>query len=358
MYLKTLPFNKSLFKKDLKMIMPIIIIVAIIMFFVTTLPITTAYQRYKDEIAFYESEGYEYNEDEILESRINNINYQLDGATDFYPIIVMVVPIVISAILFGEEKRRKTFEVLSAMPFTRYEIFFNKLLVALLAIVFPFLLNGLIMILGVALNSNLKMFYSAIQVLTWAIKHIYYQLPFLSFAFLFGTLTGTTIAQFILTAIFLVFPMGFTYLLFANISCWLRSGFWRLSGFGDGIWDKVAEYSFFEVFNSSYRGPKHYIYYIILSIVLFIISKILFDKNKIERSGETLEFENIETFFKVGVTVCTALLMGLISVWIFDDISYRASVYKSIFLVLGYIVGGLLGWFLSKLSIKLNKSKE
>ena len=358
MYLKTLPFNKSLFKKDLKMIMPIIIIVAIIMFFVTTLPITTVYQRYKDEIAFYESEGYEYNEDELLESRINNINYQLEDVNEFYPIIVIVVSVVVAAILFGEEKRRKTFEVLSTMPFTRYEIFFNKLLVALVAIVFPFLLNGLIMLLALALNSNLRIFYSAIQVLTWFIKFIYFQLPFLSFAFLFGTLAGTTIAQFILTAIFLIFPMGFTYLLFANISCWLRSGFWRLSGFGDGIWDKVAEYSFFGVFDSSFRGPKHYIYYITLSIVLFIISKILFDKNKIERSGETLEFENIETFFKVGVTVCTALLMGLIFVWIFEDLTYHSSGYKSIFLVLGYIVGGLLGWFLSKLSIKLNRIKE
>ncbi|WP_077368519.1 ABC transporter permease subunit [Anaerosalibacter sp. Marseille-P3206] len=357
MYLKTLPFNKSLFKKDLKMIIPIIIIVAIIMFFVTTLPITTAYQRYKDEITFYESEGYEYNEDEILESRIRDVNYQLEDVNEFYPIIVIVVPVVVAAILFGEEKRRKTFEVLSTMPFTRYEIFFSKLLVALVAIVFPFLLNGLIMLLALVLNSNLRIFYSAIQVLTWIIKFIYYQLPFLSFAFLFGTLAGTTIAQFILTAIFLVFPMGFTYLLFSNISCWLRSGFWRLSGFSD-IWDKVAEYSFFEVFNSSYRGSKHYIYYITLSIVLFIISKILFDKNKIERSGETLEFENIETFFKVGVTVCTALLMGLISVWIFEDLTYHVYAYKSIFLVLGYIVGGLLGWYLSKLSIKFNRIKE
>ena len=357
MYLKTLPFNSTLFKKDLKMIMPIIIIVAIIMLFATTLPITTAYQRYKDEVAFFEKEGYEYNKDEMLENCIYDVNYRLNNGNEFYPIAI-VVPIVVAAILFGEEKRRKTFEVLSTMPFTRYEIFYNKLLVALVATVFPFIINGLIMLLGVALSSNLRMFYSAAQVLKWLIKYIYYQLPFLSFAFLFGTLTGTTIAQFILTVIFLIFPMGFTYMLLANISGWVRSGFWRLSGFADGIWDKVIEYSIYGVFDSSYKGANRYIYYIILSIVLIIVSKILFDKNKIERSGETLEFENIETFFKVGVAVCTALLMGLIFVWIFEGIFYRAVQYYRIVLIFGYVVGGLLGWYLSKLSIKSNRIKE
>ena len=34
------------------------------------------------------------------------------------------------------------------MPYTRYEIFFNKLLAALLAMILPFIMNGLIMILA------------------------------------------------------------------------------------------------------------------------------------------------------------------------------------------------------------------
>ncbi|WP_416197514.1 MAG: ABC-2 family transporter protein [Sporanaerobacter sp.] len=353
MYLKTLPFNKNLFKKDFKMIKPIVIFIAIIIFFSATLPVTTSYNQYKERLESYKKDGIEFNEKELLQWRIYDVHYSLEATREIYIVISILVPIVMAIILFGEEKRRKTFEVLSTMPFTRYEIFFNKLLVSLVAIILPFVINSLIMLLALGLSSNLRIFYSARDVLLWCIKIIYHQMPVLGFSFLFGVLTGTTIAQFILTGIFLVFPIGFFTLISYNLDYWglkFRSAPGVVS-------EKFVNYSILGVFDSPYHGAKYYIYYIILSIILLFLSKILFDKNKLERSGETLEFENIETFFKVGVSICFSLLMGIMFVWIFEDLFYNGDRFRSVFLVLGYVVGGFLGWFLSNWSIKLNRSK-
>lgn len=355
MYLKTLPFNKNLFNKDFKMIKPIVIFIAIIIFFSTTLPVTTSYNQYKERLEFYKEDGIEFNEKEEMQWEINDVQYilDLDVTREIYIVISILAPIVMAIILFGEEKRRKTFEVLSTMPFTRYEIFFNKLLVSLVAIILPFVINSLIMLLALGLSSNLRMFYSARDVLLWCIKIIYQQMPVLGFSFLFGALTGTTIAQFILTGIFLVFPIGFFTLISDNLDYWGL----KLSSAPGVVSEKFVNYSILGVFDSPYHGAKYYIYYIVLSIILIFLSKILFDKNKVERSGETLEFENIETFFKVGVSICFALLMGIMFVWIFEDLFYNGDRFRSVFLVLGYVVGGFLGWLLSNWSIKLNRSK-
>ncbi|WP_132995482.1 ABC transporter permease subunit [Sporanaerobacter acetigenes] len=353
MYLKTLPFNKNLFNKDFKMIKPIVIFIAIIIFFSTTLPVTTSYNQYKERLESYKEDGIEFNEKEEMQSRIYDVHYSLEATREICTVISILAPIVMAIILFGEEKRRKTFEVLSTMPFTRYEIFFNKLLVSLVAIILPFVINSLIMLLALGLSSNLRIFYSARDVLLWCIKIIYQQMPVLGFSFLFGALTGTTIAQFILTGIFLVFPIGFFTLISYNLDYWGL----KLPSAPGVVSEKFINYSILGVFDSPYHGTKYYIYYIVLSIILLFLSKILFDRNKLERSGETLEFENIETFFKVGVSICFALLMGIIFVWIFEDLFYNGYRFRSIFLVLGYIVGGFLGWFLSNWSVKFNRSK-
>ncbi|MGI6425145.1 MAG: hypothetical protein ACOX2A_07980, partial [Tepidanaerobacteraceae bacterium] len=96
-------------------------------------------------------------------------------------------------------------------------------------------------------------------------------------------------------------------------------------------------------------------FHLISAIVMLIASKFLFEHNKLERSGETLEFESMETFFKVGVAVCTSLLLGVIFDGFGDLNIYRSG--NSILAVLGYIVGLLLGWFIASYSIKTNRAK-
>ena len=351
MYLKILPFNKTLFKKDCNMVKIVAFILATILFVSVTLYALSRFNSLNNLEKYYTEEGIEYNRDDIIEGYRDNIMWKLteDGVMAF---LLVLVSICLVAILFGEEKRNRTFEVLSVMPYTKYEIFFNKLLAALLAIVLPFVINGLIMILALGVSPNLRIFYSAKQILVWMLSNIYYVLPILGFSLIFGVITGTTISQVILTGIFLIFPVGFSLLIAYNLELWGL----RVFNF-NAFLDKVANHSLMGVFYSSDEGFKYYIFYILLSIIMIIVSKILFDKNKIERNRETLEFEKTEGFFKVGVSVCTALLMALITTGFFNSFISISKFSNILIILIGYILGGALGYFVAQFSIKVNQSK-
>lgn len=336
MYLKILPFNKALFKKDWKITRWLTYIMIIILLFSVTLRISSYYDDYK-----YNS----LNKEELINQTKQQISYILIYFEDRLAIPIIIFPIALTAILFGEEKRRKTFETLAVMPYTKYEIYFNKLLLSIISVILPIVINGIIMLAMLGFNKELRNFYSTIDVLKWAWINFYTIIPFLGFSFLFATLTGTTLSQIILTGIFLVFPIGFWYL--------LRFNFWKW-----GVSDVyIYKYEvFFEkiCLLSAFDGGLSPIYLIIISIGMFVVSKILFDKNKMERNGETLEFEGIETFFKVGVSICTMLLMGII----FDGVINNGYEDKSkMWLVFGYIVGIFVGWIASSYSIKFNRPK-
>ncbi len=334
------------------MVKVISFLLAGILFVGVTVYVLSRYNSLNNLEKYYMEEGIEYDRDYVIETYKNETSWRLDqGEVTIFLVILM--PIVLVAILFGEEKRNKTFEVLSVMPYTKYEIFFNKLLAALLSIVLPFIINGLIMILALLISTNLRMFYSAKQVLTWMSLNIYYQLPMLGFSLIFGTITGTTISQIILTIIFLIFPIGFPLLIAYNLELLGFAGHFSFNN----ILSEMADYTIMGVFDSLNGGFEYYIFYITLSIIMIIISKILFDKNKVERNKETLEFEKTEGFFKVGVSVCTALLMAIIFSSIFDGFSYESYGFEIIKVIIGYIVGGTLGYFLAQFSIKINRSK-
>ncbi|QQY80225.1 hypothetical protein EDD65_10341 [Keratinibaculum paraultunense] len=352
MYLKILPFNKTLFKKDFNQVKILIFIMTIILFFNVTLFVVSRYGSYiKVKNSFIE-QNVKYDEKDLIKDCKEDIAWRLEDL-GVQSALMIAVPIGLAAILFGEEKRKKTFEVLAVMPYTRYEIFFNKLIVALVSIALPFIINGIVMLLALGFISNLRMFYSMGQVIKWILHSIYCQLPILSFSILFGIITGNLISQLVLTGIFLIFPMGFSSLIAANLELWGIAQYLDLNT----IYFTSFKFSPLGVFETIGQGVGYYFIYIAASIIMIIISKMLFDKSMWERNGELLQFENTEGFFKFGVTICTALLMVVVSTVFLQNYIYDFYITRFLVLILGYILGGILGYIGAHFSIKLNKSK-
>jgi len=50
--------------------------------------------------------------------------------------------------LIGEEKRKKTIEIMISGPFSRFEIFFNKIVLGIFILVVPILISGIKQIHG------------------------------------------------------------------------------------------------------------------------------------------------------------------------------------------------------------------
>lgn len=87
---------------------------------------------------------------------------------------------------------------------------------------------------------------------------------------------------------------------------------------------------------------------LIFTIIAITLSMLLFDRNKMERNGEILMFGNVEGFFKFGVAFCTMLLAGII----FGELFFAKSI---IGIVIGYILGAGIGWFIP--SFLINRTK-
>ena len=133
MGLQILPFNKTLFKKDWKMTKWLCYVVAGILFFTMTLGVINTYNNYQRTLKEVEEHperfsdfDAEVHKDYIKESLMR----MFKRLTGMEPVVIIFMPMAAAALLFGEEKRKKTLEVLSTMPFTRREIFFNKVIVA------------------------------------------------------------------------------------------------------------------------------------------------------------------------------------------------------------------------------------
>ncbi len=123
-------------------------------------------------------------------------------------------------------------------------------------------------------------FYSVGQIIRWALLFLYFQLPILAFTLLFGTLTGNTFSHIILTVIFLVFPLGFPVLIFWNLGV---LGMISSGVFIDDLLLKIIKYTHWGTIVRQSQG--NYLPYILASIVVIIISKILFDKIELKEMG-------------------------------------------------------------------------
>ncbi|MEW6622440.1 MAG: ABC transporter permease subunit [Bacillota bacterium] len=345
MLLKIFPYNKTLFWKDWKLTRLLFYLAAFLIFW--DLPMN--YFRLLNQI---ELEG------------LNNLWFErmllspLLLGTGSQIFLIIVLPVAAAALLIGEERRRKTLEFLKVSPYTIHEIFFNKILVGLTVILAPYLINGLIMIVMRLAIADLAAGYQVMHVLNWFWMTMTLVIAFFSFSFLIGMVAGTTTVQVVLTGIFMIFPLGFLFLIESNII--ILSHYLGFDGYFSILrhMENIAEYLVLPAYIDSYAfGRMNMINQglILLSASLGMIafSKILFDKNQMERNGEVLMFKQLETFFKAGVAFCTMLLMGMMFARVFTVLGQSTALE----LVIGYIVGLGLGWFIPNYLIKVRRAR-
>ena len=121
MDLKILSFNKTLFKKDFNMVKVLVLSIAVVLFISITINILYAGNSFNKREKSYIEHGDEYNREDLIDTYRARTDWVLGDFSDFNIsniFIIFAMPIALIAILFGEEKRKKTFEVLQAMPYT------------------------------------------------------------------------------------------------------------------------------------------------------------------------------------------------------------------------------------------------
>ena len=343
---KIFPFNKNLLKKDWMITK---------WFFYGFLVLLIL------AIPYYIGQVLSVFNDPVSSENVMSEFYRLRGAfkiqNGFVIFAVGTIPVFLSVILIVEEKRKKTIEILISWPYSRYEVFFNKIAIGIFILVMPIIIAGAILMGMTIINPVLAGLYSLSHILLWVFAYSSVIISVFAFASLMGVIFGSSISQFVCTYIFIFFPVSFhalftesydTFYEMINGSRDMIYNSWihNLSQTMQNITPMVHFYRAIEL--SSYTQLIYSAGLILMSLAIFAFSLMLFDISKMEKNSEVLTFEGLEDFFRLGVLICSILLGGAI----FKQIVNIGS--SGIFV--GYIVGGFAGYRIPLYLIQKNRA--
>lgn len=340
---RKLPFNKNLLQKDWKL-------VQWIFYSFLGLMIMAVPYYIGQTVASFVADS---------QSQLNTI-YRLRGLfrieNQAVFIAMGVFPVILSTLLIGEEKRKKTLEIMVAGPYTRFEIFFNKIVLGMFIITVPIIISGFILMVMRMFSPLLSSLYTNGDILMWIITYCLIGVSVFSFSTFIGLIMGSSIGQFICTYIFIFFPVAFYGLFLASYNRFYIFFNSNHAPYDNAINRAADKFSNITPMFFFYKGALvtineqiiHSIQLILISIAIFIISLVLFDLSKMEKNSELLTFESTEGFFRLGILICSILLGGAVIGGIIDrGISG---------MLIGYLVGGYTGYKVPKYLIQKNRA--
>lgn len=132
-------------------------------------------------------------------------------------VALIIIPVALSVALIGEEKRKKTIEIMISGPFSRFEIFFNKIVLGIFILVVPILISGISLLIMRRTGDYVGMMFTSSQIMIWIFSYSAFAISMFSFSIM-GMLFGSSIGQFICTYIFGVFPIVFYEMFYLSYS--------------------------------------------------------------------------------------------------------------------------------------------
>lgn len=267
---------------------------------------------------------------------------RLSSSDPWLGFISVLFTVALGAITVGQERDRETLGLLLAMPYSRRDILFNKVVVGLGQILIILTVNALLMTLIVWANSGIPFPFNVADIWGWALHSTLVLTFVFCFTVLIATVSGTTLGNGILALIFLFFPAGLYGLLEINVNYWISYWIWR-NLFSDiavlltvPIW--IIDFHVLGKYNTVYL----YGALVTLSASAYALARFLFARNPLENNGEVLVFERLEGIFKLGVVVCFALLGGPLLIGL-------AGIHGpgALALSLCYLLAGSVTWFLT-----------
>lgn len=255
-------------------------------------------------------------------------------------ITIVFIPVILGVSQFKYLHNQAHIARMHSLPFSRLEWLFTKMLVGTLTIIIPQIIFALFTIICYPASS-----YVGAQIIhtpvSFMVMNILYMLGLYYFSVAVSLLTGVTIAATFLTLIFLTVPMGLLYLMFNNFQFMLNGFYFN----EDAFFKIVLKFSPLTLIAEL---PKHLCSSwtaLNLGIFIFVFSMLsfyLYSIRKDEMAGDVVAFSRLKPFFIAGVTICSVFVGG----------TYLSAIYeREISLLIGYIIGGALGFYISQMVV-------
>ncbi|MEG0918605.1 MAG: hypothetical protein RSA49_02840 [Anaerovoracaceae bacterium] len=248
---------------------------------------------------------------------------------------LMIFPILTVVLVYSYLHKEASVTAIHSEPYDRVRVFNSYFISGVVLLVIPIVIIGII--IGFLLPIELAFFWS-IETLIAAI-----------FAYIVGVLAGVVTGNVLMHAFVSCFLNVF---LSAIVAFSMIYGQTFLHGFSlskdiyqySSIFSPVSEILFRE-FNYSFTSDhiKLLGIYIAVGIVLLAITKILYQKIKLERIGESITFKMVKPLFTVFIT-----FMGMTAFGILFIDQTALPTYK---FYLAMIIGGIFTFLLTKIII-------
>jgi ABC-2 type transport system permease protein len=259
--------------------------------------------------------------------------------------LLLVVPVLISVLVFRYMQKSRSASLYHSLPITRATLYFSSVLSAVILFVLPLILVTSIMFLF-SWFSPLSAFYTPALIFTWFGYSLLFGILFISMSVFVGMFTGNSIAQLAFIYILNALPMFLVEFVRINLKK-LLFGFDTYSNVS--FYDNMPMIMLFKIGYSDYQALITVVY-IFVAIALFAGGLLAFKIRKPETAGDIITFRPIRPVFIYGVTVCATLLGGAYFLSMSDNVSFP-------FILFGYFISSILSYvvvqMLTNRSIKI-----
>lgn len=277
---------------------------------------------------------------------------QLMYVNDDVFVLLVIITAVLVYFLFYQDRQGATASLMSSMPFTKEQAFNVKWITGAGVIVAAFLVNGLLLT-GFYFANRSWMFATPYQVIpTWIVLFLAFTLALFSFLLFVQCAMGHSLAAAVVGPIASVVPWFFL----AGLNDLVRHQFSLpydhaaidfLGRTADAVgWPYLLRTVYVQspsgIHYPDYENiPTKVLIFLAIAAVTFLLGRIAYKRNAVEKSGELLMFPFLEPVLIYGFAVCLGILLALLFC-----LGYGES---SVLVMDAFLIGGFAGgWWLAK----------
>ncbi len=222
--------------------------------------------------------------------------------------LLIVVPVLVSLLLFRYLHVKKQAAAIHSLPVTRLSLFVTNFVSGIVLMYLPILLNGIILMCYCTFGG-----YCSVMPMTSIFAFVGLQLLFSAVLFavpvFFAMLTGNTILQVIFTYASYYLPIG----LCTGVS-YLMSlvlfGYRDNITFLDPLFEQIPIFQLIRAFNGDHTfGAIDVIFLLILTVLLLVFAYLFYRRRNLETAGDAISFQWLKPVFKYLVTICLCVLV-------------------------------------------------
>lgn len=281
--------------------------------------------------------------DERSRIHYSQVNSLFDYTFEIQIGLLMIIPVLLAVFLFRFLQVKQSADLMHSIPMKREKLFHHYALSGMFSLILPVLIIACIIFI-VHNTLELGEFFRLMDIFKWVGTMVVLNLLLFMAGTFVAMMTGLSVVQGVLTYILLIFPVGMTLLTLSNLRYFLF-GF-PSSYFLNKNLDTLSPLTYAGVLDGRTLQNEDIILYIVITILLYGLSLLLYKKRKTESASEAIAFPKLRAIFKYGVTFCTMLLGGMY----FGEVQNNSLGW----IIFGYAIGSVLGYYIGEMVLQKN----